>query len=132
MTNDQQSVLQANAAFYEAFSMRDIGGMEDIWSSNEHIAVIHPGWPPLVGRKPVISSWRRIMEGGMSPAISIADSNANVLGGTAIVICTEVLTDAELVATNIFKLEKEEWKLVHHQSGPLPQVSGATGKDQLH
>lgn len=132
MTRDQQSVLAANAAFYEAFSNRDIQGMEKVWSNQEDIAVIHPGWPPLLGWRSVMSSWKRIMQGGASPAISCVDSRANILGETAIVICTEILSETELVATNIFYRENTSWKLVHHQAGPLPPAGHPTDEEQVH
>ena len=132
MTLDQQAVLKANANFYEAFSNRDFSSMERIWSEGEHIAVIHPGWPALMGRRPVISSWKRIMEGGMSPKVSCIDAQATMLGETAIVVCTEILSDTELVATNIFCREEDDWKLIHHHSGPLPQMSHAAGEEHLH
>jgi hypothetical protein len=35
------------------------------------------------------------------------------------VICRELVAGSPLVATNVFVLEDEGWKLVHHQSGPV-------------
>ena len=132
MTSDQQTVLKANADFYAAFSNRDFSRMERLWSEADHIIVIHPGWPALIGRRPVISSWKRIMEGGMSPEVSCVDAQATILGETAVVVCTEILTDTELVATNIFCREEDEWKLIHHHSGPLPQLNHAAGEEHVH
>ena len=106
--------------------------MESLWSEADHIVVIHPGWPALTGRRPVISSWKRIMEGGMSPEVSCVDAKATILGETAIVVCTEILSDTELVATNIFSKEAQEWKLIHHQSGPLPQMGNTAAEEQVH
>jgi len=114
MTIQEQAVLSANEAFYLAFSNQDISGMEGLWSANHDITVIHPGWPALLGHHPVLSSWKRILEGGMSPNISCVDARANVLG------------DA------IFVLEHGDWKMIHHQAGPLPTLNNNAEGDTLH
>ncbi len=132
MTIQEQAVLSANEAFYLAFSNQDISGMEELWSANHDIAVIHPGWPALLGHHTVLSSWKRILEGGMSPNISCVDARANVLGDAAVVICTELLAEVEFVATNIFVLEHGDWKMIHHQAGPLPTSNSNAEGDTLH
>ena len=38
------------------------------------------------------------------------------------VICYEVIEGQALVATNLFRREKDGWKLVHHQASPAPSV----------
>jgi ketosteroid isomerase-like protein len=128
----EQAVLGANDAFYLAFSNKDMTSMQNLWSDNHDVAVIHPGWPPLLGHDAVRSSWKRILEGGMSPAISCHDAKANILGDTALVICTEMLADTELIATNVFVKEESEWKMIHHQSGPLPVLNMTSESDSLH
>ena len=54
--------LAANRAFYHAFSSRDLGAMEMLWACGVPVLCIHPGWPPLVDRGAVLSSWRDIMK----------------------------------------------------------------------
>ncbi len=132
MKIEEQTVLGANEAFYLAFSNKDMESMQKLWSDKHDIAVIHPGWPPLLGHDAVRSSWKRILESGMSPAISCQDARANILGNTAVVICTEILADAELIATNVFVKEESEWKMIHHQSGPLPALDNPAESDILH
>jgi len=132
MTTQEQNVLLANDSFYSAFKNRDLQSMDRLWSARDGVAVIHPGWPAVTGRDAVLSSWKRILEGGMSPSISCVDAKANILGETAVVICTEVLTEAELVATNIFVQERGKWKMVHHQAGPLSANAGAGDGETLH
>ncbi|NKB36531.1 MAG: hypothetical protein GKR93_05075 [Gammaproteobacteria bacterium] len=132
MKIQEQAVLGANDAFYLAFSNKDMESMQKLWSDTHEIAVIHPGWPPLLGHEAVRSSWKRILEGGMSPAISCHDANAKILGDTALVICTEVLAETELVATNVFVREESGWKMIHHQSGPMPALGNPAESDILH
>jgi len=132
MNADEKAVLAANNDFYRAFSRQDLKSMQDLWSATRNIAVLHPGWPPLIGRNAVLSSWKRILAGGMSPNISCIDARANMLGDTAVVICTELLAEGELVATNIFVREDGRWLMIHHQAGPLPALSGPADNDALH
>jgi ketosteroid isomerase-like protein len=132
MTKEEQAVLTANEAFYKAFSNQDISGMEQLWSTQNDIAVIHPGWSPLLGRQSVLNSWKQIMEDSFSLDICCINASANVLGAVALVICTEILEGAHLVATNAFVLETGSWKIIHHQAGPLPQSNNPKEDDILH
>ena len=50
-------VLAANAAFYDAFRRKDITRMKALWSDDEPVFCIHPGWAPLAGRESVIGSF---------------------------------------------------------------------------
>jgi hypothetical protein len=45
----------------------------------------------------------------------------SLVGDTAIVTCYEGGSDepAHLAATNVFVLEDEAWRMVHHHAGPL-------------
>jgi len=132
MGTEQQAVLKSNEAFYRAFSNNDIVSMEELWSTQFDIAVIHPGWPPLQGRESVMSSWNQIMTGDTSSHITCVNARVNVLGNVALVICTEILDEIELVATNAFIQESEDWKMIHHQAGPLPQSKNIREDDILH
>lgn len=132
MTTEEQAVLTVNDAFYSAFSNNNLAGMEALWSVQHDIAIIHPGWPPLLGRESVLSSWKQIMQGGFSTNISCVNANANVLGNVALVICTELLAEAELIATNVFVLEAGIWRMIHHQAGPLHLSNNGYDGDTLH
>ena len=132
MNTEELAVLDANDAFYRAFSKQDMKGIKELWSADHDIAVIHPGWPPLLGHKAVFSSWQQIMEGEMSPSISCVDARVNIFGETAVVICTEVLANVGLVATNIFVLEDGDWKMIHHHAGPLPTMDNSVEAGKLH
>ncbi len=50
---DTDAILAANAAYYEAFVAGDFARMSAIWA-DEDVSCIHPGWPVLIGRKPVL------------------------------------------------------------------------------
>lgn len=115
--NEDATVLFANEAFYTAFATRDLQAMEDIWSKESEPTCVHPGWLPLVGRKPVMKSWRDILENEHAPRIACSDGQVFRCGEAAYVTCHEHLENSFLVATNIFLREAGAWKIVHHHSG---------------
>ena len=126
-----QALLEANTAFYEAFAQRDVERLCGLWARDAEIACIHPGWPAVHGRSAVLESWRDIL-GGNPPEIAVTDAHAYVYGETGFVICTELLPGGTLVATNLFVLEAGEWRLVHHQAGPAPDIEFPEPTGALH
>ena len=130
--SQEATVLFANEAFYIAFAGRDADGMDAVWATREQLTCIHPGWPPLTGRKLVMRSWREILSKPTAPDIRCDSARAYVNGDTAYVICTERLSGGELVATNIFVREAGAWKLVHHQAAPAPMPPSTDPQDTRH
>ena len=116
----RREVVAANQRFYDAFAERSFEKLEAVWAREHAVAVIHPGWPPLTGRDAVLDSWRRIVGGPNPPDIRCSDAQAHVVGETALVLCTEHLPDADLIATNLFVREEATWRMFHHHAGPLP------------
>jgi ketosteroid isomerase-like protein len=117
---DREAVLFANEAFYRAFADRDIDAMDALWARGEPVLCIHPGWPPLFGRAPVLASWTRILANPQSPRVACVAPRAFVAGDQAVVICHEAIAGQALVATNLFRREAGGWKLFHHQASPTP------------
>ncbi len=129
---EEQDVLAANQAFYDAFRARDLAKMDRLWARSQDVAVIHPGWAALHGRDEVMDSWRGIIEGPAPPEIACDEPHAYVIGGAAFVICTEHLPDGDLVATNVFAREDGQWRLVHHQAGPAPVATEVSEGRTIH
>lgn len=115
----EAEVLSRNRAFYAAFRQRDLSGMDDLWAQNATVACIHPGWQPIRGRQQVMASWRAILGQDNAPRIECQSATASIFGETALVLCEELLDDGKLVATNLFVREEGEWRLCHHQAGPV-------------
>ena len=116
--SEEAFVLSANAAFYNAFTSRDMQAMENIWAKEAQPTCIHPGWAPMVGRKQVINSWRDILGDGNAASIKYTNERAFIYGECAYVVCQEHLELNVLIATNIFLKEADAWRIVHHQASP--------------
>ena len=121
---ERTRVIAANAAFYEAFRNRDMAAMDAIWSRQEGVSVIHPGWDRIRGRQTVMTSWKAILSGD-PPRIRAHRPSVIFAGTSAYVICYEQVTSGLLIATNIFVKESGAWRMMHHHAGPttakLPQ-----------
>jgi ketosteroid isomerase-like protein len=112
-------VLEANEAFYRAFTARDLTAMDALWARRGPVACIHPGWDSLDGREEVLGSFRAILESGAAPEVRCTLAQAHLLGEVAFVTCHELVQGARLVATNLFVREDGAWRLCHHQASQL-------------
>lgn len=119
--SEHAAILFANEAFYRAFADQDIDAMIEMWSSSAAISCIHPGWAPLYGPDAVIESWVSILGGPHAPRVEVLQPKVQHYGNTATVICYEKIDDNFLIATNLFVREGKQWRLVHHQAGPVPE-----------
>lgn len=115
---DRDGVLAANSAFYRAFAAADLAAMERLVARRHPVAVIHPGWPVVSGRGPVMETWQMIFTDGPQ---TVRPVNLEVFayGDAALVIAYEKAGDVYLAASNLFVLEDGEWRLAHHQAGPI-------------
>jgi ketosteroid isomerase-like protein len=125
--SDEADVLAANAAYYEAFSSRDFPAMSEIWAP-EGVSCVHPGWPALVGRQAVLGSYREILRNPRQERIAFRDALVLAEGDDARVLCTELVGEAALAATNCFRRLGGAWRLVHHQASPVVTAAQAAGK----
>lgn len=119
---DKQDVLTANEAFYRAFAEADFNAMDLLVARTHPVAIIHPGWPAISGRASVMETWRMIFAEGPQETRPV-NPEVFLCGETAYVIVYEGMGNVFLVATNIFVREDGEWRLAHHQAGPIPAPS---------
>lgn len=120
------AVLAANTDFYVAFARGDSAAMEALWARGAPVACIHPGWQALVGRAAVMESWQAIL--ASPPPVRCIGARAFVNGTNAHVICYESVGDGMLVATNLFVLEDDAWRMIHHQAGPTRTVQEVSSR----
>ena len=115
------AVLLANASFYRAFTDGNYGAMSELWAQHAPVACLHPGARALIGRTAVLDSWRQILDGTPRLELRCDQPSVHVIGEAAIVTCYEGGGDqpAHLAATNVFVLEGDSWRMVHHHAGPI-------------
>lgn len=141
-TAEARAVERANQAFYDAVETSDLDGLEAVVLDGplaETVAVVHPGWPVLRGRREVMRSYALIMANTDYIQFFLTDVEVAVDGDAAVVTCTEnILTGGPaeedgsagslvgglVVATNVFRRTADGWQMwVHHGSPVLADDS---------
>jgi hypothetical protein len=118
---DEAELLAANERFYDAFARGDFVAMDALWSDRDTIACVHPGWSLLRGRDRVLASWRGILR-SRNP-VQVRDVVVELCGDVGLILCTEVLPEADLVASNLFVREGGRWRMLHHHAGLVARRS---------
>lgn len=114
----REEVLFANEAFYQAFADGDVAAMAALWAEELPIACLHPGAEPVSGREAVMASWQAVLR--EPPPVACRGPKVYETGPDgAFVICWEEVGGGFLIATNIFARERGQWRMVHHQAGPI-------------
>ncbi len=116
--SENDAVLFANDAFYQAFDDGDYDALNELWAKGYPVTCIHPGWNPLEGRDMVMATWKMVLSNPSGQRVSCLGPKAVVYGDTAVVTCYEEIGGDTLVASNVFIKENKKWVLVHHQAGP--------------
>lgn len=127
LQTDEEEVLSANRTFYAALHSLDLSQMAQVWSHEDWIRCIHPGWDLLVGWDEVQGSWQEIFSSTDQMMVSISRTLVHVAGDAAWVSCLENVTTAFqnqfnsvlVEATNIFQRSQGRWLMVHHHTTPL-------------
>jgi ketosteroid isomerase-like protein len=126
---DTKTLLAANAAYYRAFAEGDVAAMNRLWAEDD-ISCVHPGWPALLGRQPVLDSYRNILGNSQQERVEHRDDVAMLGTAEGRVHCIEFVGGSALAATNWFRLIGGEWRMIHHQASPIavlvPQESPPT------
>ncbi len=125
---DEQQVLLANQAFYQALQALSLEGMEAVWWHEDWVRCLHPGGDLIQGWEDVRESWANIFRSTDYMRVSISRPLVQVIGDAAWVSCIENVTStfesgfasALIEATNIFVRRDGRWRIVHHHAAPLP------------
>jgi ketosteroid isomerase-like protein len=130
---DEDALIAANAAYYRAFAARDLAAMETLWAE-EGVTCVHPGWPVLIGRAPILASYRDIFRNPSQEAVTAREERLVVDGADGRVFCVEEVGGGLLLATNWFRAIEGRWRLLHHQASPLapPPQARAEAKPSFH
>jgi len=111
--------------FYEALQRGDIDRLMAVWSDDEEISCVHPGGPRVAGAVAIRASFESIFANG---AIHAQPEKVRRLQTHACavhsvleriqVMTTEGPQSAWVVATNVYVLGAQGWRMVSHHASP--------------
>ncbi len=115
---DDDAILAANAAYYKAFMAGDFGQMCGLWAE-EDVSCVHPGWPVLIGRQPILESYRSILRNPQQEPVQQRNATPLISGDDGRVFCIEIVGGMALAVTNWFRRIDGAWRMIHHQASPI-------------
>jgi ketosteroid isomerase-like protein len=126
------SAQQVEAAFYDAFERADVDAMMAVWAQDEAVYCVHPGGGRLSGIAAVRGAWRSIFSEGPTLRFDLAELQTVTLPTVAVhTLYERILVRGEggaphlVMATNIYLLTAEGWRMLGHHASPLPRMSPA-------
>jgi ketosteroid isomerase-like protein len=139
MAKNEQSLSLANAQLYAALNAMFIGNLDSmnaIWAHDSDITDLGPFGGRLLGWDAVYAEFKKEADMKLGGKIICKDLVVHAGTDMGYTACTEVgenmSADGKPVtvshrATNIFRLENGQWKLVHHHTDLSPQLQQAIG-----
>jgi len=121
-----KKALFTNDSFYQVFRDRNIDGMENLWSQDAPLLCIHPGQQALTDRADIMNSWRAILGSEQCPDICFCVSEIVQHNNIFLIVCREWVDDQpkfRLLGTNGYIQEGDEYRMIFHQSGPVPPLT---------
>ncbi|MGB8365437.1 MAG: YybH family protein [Rhizomicrobium sp.] len=133
--NDTAAVLAANAQFYAALNKMFVGELAPIvavWSHADDVTYMGPTGNFEHGWSAVLKDWKG--QAAMKLGGKVAPVDAQVIAGRDVAVVNDYEegenTNAQgkvvllkLRATNIFRKEGGQWKMVGHHTDPLPYLA---------
>lgn len=128
---DEQAVQLASAQFYTALNAMFVGNIEPMdacWSHADDVTYMGPDGEFVVGWEQASASWQRQAKLELGGKIRSEATHVTIGQDLAIVACLEVgenIVDGKpqtvsLRATNTFRKEEGQWKMIGHHTDVLP------------
>lgn len=117
---------EAEAAFYHALTKRDIDMMMAVWAEDETISCVHPMGPAHTGRAAVKKSWQGVFRSSPPMKFLIEERSLTQDGSLAVhVVLEHIRVERQppappVVATNVYRLMPDGWRMVLHHASPGP------------
>jgi ketosteroid isomerase-like protein len=123
----EADVRAASDQFYSALDEMangDAGSMADVWSHEDDVTTMHPIGGREEGWDAVNGSWEGVASMSEGGEVTRTDQLIRVTGDLAYELCTESASmtiagdqlSLEGRATNVYRKENGEWKVVHHHA----------------
>ena len=113
------------AVFYDALQSGNIEKLMACWSDEDEIVCVHPGGARLVGPAAIRSAFDAMFANGTIRAQPFKVRKVQSLGASvhSVLERIDVLTDegprhAYVVATNVYHLTAQGWRMVAHHASP--------------
>jgi ketosteroid isomerase-like protein len=130
VSEDARAAERVARSLRTAVETADLDLMGALWLEDDEVVCVHPGWPALHGRSPVMRSWAVVMAGAAYVQFFLTDISVSVDGDTAVVSCGEsVLTGGEdvaegfvsarAVATTVLRRTPAGWRVRLHHASPV-------------
>ena len=123
----ESGVRAASERFYsalDAMAKGDASSMAEIWSHEDDVTTMHPIGGREEGWDAVRGSWEGVASACTDGTVTHTDQAIRVVGNSAYELCTESASmtfagepmSLEGRATNVYRKEQGEWKIVHHHA----------------
>lgn len=141
-SNAASKLEAANNQFYTALNAMFVGEMElmnAIWSHRDDVTLLSPFGSSFVGWDAVGEEFQKLANVKLGGRVHCKDLSVHVGSDMGYALCVEegqnVDSDGRPVkvyfrATNVFRLEDGEWKLVHHHTDTSQSLQNAAFGDE--
>ncbi|MGA9852221.1 MAG: nuclear transport factor 2 family protein [Gammaproteobacteria bacterium] len=117
---------EAETAFYTAFANANLEAMMVVWLDSESVICVHPVGPKITGHKAVRNAWAEMFRSGNGLRFRLAEVSRTQDALLAIHVLQEHISvpgeNAErppMIATNIYQLTQDGWRMILHHSSPV-------------
>jgi len=133
--NDKAAVLAANAQFYAAINAMfkgEVGPIEAVWSHADDVTYMGPTGEFETGWSAVLKDWQGQAAQKLGGRVEPVDIHVVIGRDLAIVADYEQgentnadgkVQKVKLRATNIFRKENGQWKMIGHHTDQLPYLA---------
>ncbi len=117
---------EAETAFYTAFANANPEAMMTVWLASDSVICVHPVGPKITGHQAVRAAWTEMFRGGTSLRFRLAEVSRTQDALLAVHVLNEYISvpgeSAErqpMVATNIYQLTQDGWRMILHHASPV-------------
>ena len=117
---------EAETAFYTAFANTDLDAMMQVWLDSDAVICIHPVGPRISGHQAVRASWMEIFRNSSGLRFRLAEVSRTQDALLSIHVLHEYIAvpgesgeRPPAVATNIYQLTQDGWRMILHHASPV-------------
>ena len=125
---------EAENAFYTAFANADLDAMMAVWLESDAVTCVHPVGPRISGRDAIKASWAELFRNSGGLRFRLAEVSRTQDALLSIHVLHEYITvpgenaeRAPAVATNIYQLTQDGWRMILHHASPVATPARPAG-----